>query len=379
MGPLALLNVVGAGQGLVLAAALAARKRGIRSHNRLLAALLFCVSAFVLGAVSTTTHFYLAHPHTSFLHDPFVLLCAPLLFLYLRSVLTDRPLHSADMWHFAPAGALLLIRMPFYLQSADAKLRYLTAEYAVSYTPYFYWRSSLVIVQAICYAAAIMLLLRRASREDRSRLRLLGSWRLPLTIVVGCVATALLFRLADIFGLLPNVETNLLVPLCATMLTLYAAFASIRREDQPLLSLLHQRGARYRTSTLTSDRTQRCLQRLRQAMDTEQLFRDGELTLPTLSSKLGLPAAHVSQAINEQLGKTFTDYVNSYRVNFAQAALLDPAKAHFSVLAIGEEAGFSSKSSFNAVFKKHAGMTPSEFREARRANGPAPTIGRTAR
>ena len=36
---------------------------------------------------------------------------------------------------------------------------------------------------------------------------------------------------------------------------------------------------------------------------------------------------------------------------------------HFTVLAIGMDAGFNSKSSFNAVFKKQVGMTPSQFRK----------------
>ena len=52
----------------------------------------------------------------------------------------------------------------------------------------------------------------------------------------------------------------------------------------------------------------------------------------------------------------------TYRVEEAKKKLLDPAFKHLSVLGIAEEVGFSSKSSFNSVFKKHTGTTPSEFR-----------------
>ncbi|MBL8172151.1 MAG: AraC family transcriptional regulator, partial [Acidobacteria bacterium] len=60
--------------------------------------------------------------------------------------------------------------------------------------------------------------------------------------------------------------------------------------------------------------------------------------------------------------QSFTDLINAYRVEDAKRRLLDPTWKHYSILAIAEEAGFSSKSTFNAVFKKHTGQTPSEFR-----------------
>lgn len=72
----------------------------------------------------------------------------------------------------------------------------------------------------------------------------------------------------------------------------------------------------------------------------------------------------LSQIINERLKQNFVDFINTYRVEEAKRKLLAPHKSHYSVLAIAEEAGFNSKSSFNSVFKKHARMTPSEFRKA---------------
>ena len=49
--------------------------------------------------------------------------------------------------------------------------------------------------------------------------------------------------------------------------------------------------------------------------------------------------------------------------------LADPAKKHYSILAVSEEVGFNSKSAFNTAFKKHANMTPSEFRKSLATNG----------
>jgi AraC-like DNA-binding protein len=99
-------------------------------------------------------------------------------------------------------------------------------------------------------------------------------------------------------------------------------------------------------------------------MEREQPFTDGELTIQKLAEMLSIPAPHLSQTINERLGKSFPDFINSYRVDQAKKKLLDPSLKHLSILGIAEEVGFNSKSSFNSVFKKHTGMTPSEFRNA---------------
>jgi YesN/AraC family two-component response regulator len=99
-------------------------------------------------------------------------------------------------------------------------------------------------------------------------------------------------------------------------------------------------------------------------MENEKLFLDGDLTLQKLAERLAIPAQHLSQVINERLDQTFSDFINKYRVEEAKRRLLDPKTQHYTVLAIGEEVGFNSKSSFNAVFKKYTNTTPSEFRKA---------------
>ncbi|HEX5653602.1 MAG TPA: helix-turn-helix domain-containing protein [Chitinophagaceae bacterium] len=102
-------------------------------------------------------------------------------------------------------------------------------------------------------------------------------------------------------------------------------------------------------------------------MNADNLYLEPELTLQHLANKLNIPPYQVSQAINEGLKKTFYELVNNYRVNEAKRLLLDHKNANYTVLAIGFEAGFNSKTTFNTVFKKFTGQTPTEFRDKQKA------------
>jgi AraC-like DNA-binding protein len=98
-------------------------------------------------------------------------------------------------------------------------------------------------------------------------------------------------------------------------------------------------------------------------MEQEKLYQETELTLQNLADKLSFPSYQVSQAINAGLRKNFYDLVNGYRVEEAKRLLLDARSRNFTILSIGFEAGFNSKTTFNTVFKKFTGLTPTEYRD----------------
>ncbi|HKO81736.1 MAG TPA: helix-turn-helix domain-containing protein [Chitinophagaceae bacterium] len=101
-------------------------------------------------------------------------------------------------------------------------------------------------------------------------------------------------------------------------------------------------------------------------MEKEKLFQETELTLQQLALKLNVPTYQVSQALNDGMKKNFYDLVNSYRVEEAKRLLLDPGNTNYTILSVGFEAGFNSKTTFNTVFKKFTGFTPTEFRDRQR-------------
>ena len=102
-------------------------------------------------------------------------------------------------------------------------------------------------------------------------------------------------------------------------------------------------------------------------MEKEKLYTETELTLKQLAEKLRFPTYQVSQAINEGLGKNFYELVNSHRVEEAKRLLADPRTENFTILSVGFEAGFNSKTTFNTVFKKFTGVTPTEYRDQKKS------------
>lgn len=92
-----------------------------------------------------------------------------------------------------------------------------------------------------------------------------------------------------------------------------------------------------------------------------QSFLDPDLSLKDLSDEMGMSLHSVSKAINSHFNKNFFDFINRYRVDYVKDLL--NTKRDITILEAAFEGGFNSKSSFNRIFKKQTGQTPSEYRK----------------
>lgn len=96
-----------------------------------------------------------------------------------------------------------------------------------------------------------------------------------------------------------------------------------------------------------------------------QKFLDPQLSLEGLSEALGRSTSSLSKLLNTYAGSNFSDYINQYRVKEAQRLLGNPDFANYTIVAIGLECGFNSKSTFYTAFRKFTGMTPTDYRKRR--------------
>ncbi len=92
------------------------------------------------------------------------------------------------------------------------------------------------------------------------------------------------------------------------------------------------------------------------------LFRQPHLTLFDLANETDLPERDISRLVNQLSGRNFCDFINAFRVKEAMRLLRDEESGSKTILTIAFEAGFASKSTFNAVFKTESGETPSVYR-----------------
>lgn len=96
-------------------------------------------------------------------------------------------------------------------------------------------------------------------------------------------------------------------------------------------------------------------------MKVDKMYLDENLTLNKLASKLSITDKHLSAFLNQHLNITFYDYVNSHRVTSVIDKLKSQEYKNITLLGIAYESGFKSKTSFNRVFKKETGLSPSTY------------------
>ncbi|RZS99501.1 helix-turn-helix domain-containing protein [Aquimarina brevivitae] len=103
-------------------------------------------------------------------------------------------------------------------------------------------------------------------------------------------------------------------------------------------------------------------------LSEDKLYRDPNLTRDTLAERLGISAGYVSQIITAETKDNFTSLINQYRIEDVQYMLTNPEFDQYSIVAIGLEAGFSSKTTFFQAFKKATGYTPNAYKKEQRGS-----------
>jgi AraC-like DNA-binding protein len=98
-------------------------------------------------------------------------------------------------------------------------------------------------------------------------------------------------------------------------------------------------------------------------MTEDRFFLNHMASLGELSKLVKESKHHLSQVINERLGMNFFELLAKYRVEEAKKILLEDTKKQITIENLADEVGYNSKSAFNNAFKKHTGLTPTQFRE----------------
>ncbi len=124
---------------------------------------------------------------------------------------------------------------------------------------------------------------------------------------------------------------------------------------------------KYEKSLLRESDAELYKRKLLSYMNQEKPYLVATLSLNELADNLAILPRYLSQILNQHFRQNFFDFINSYRIEEAKNILQNPSNNELTILHIVFQAGFNSKSAFNYAFKKHTGMTPTEFKKSDQA------------
>lgn len=118
----------------------------------------------------------------------------------------------------------------------------------------------------------------------------------------------------------------------------------------------------YKTITITDKECRLLAKRLDKVMQQQEPFLNQDFKASDLAQMLDTSVHTLSYLLNQHLGTSFYDYVNSWRVErFKHLVATDADASRYTLSAMAQMCGFSSRASFFRHFKAATGKTPSEY------------------
>lgn len=140
-------------------------------------------------------------------------------------------------------------------------------------------------------------------------------------------------------------------------------FMSWKLVVAPSEIVLFSKNKKYKTSGLKENLIKDYSKQIINFMEEEKGFMDSKLSLTSFAEKLEIPKQYISEILNNHMNTNFQDFVNGYRIEAFLERVNDAKYANYSLMGIANDVGFSSKSNFYATFKKHKGVTPTEYQK----------------
>lgn len=380
--------------GITFALILLLYNKGYKTANRYLAGFFFFISLFVLSQYSglygnsRVLAALLASSPT-----PFFFLIGPFFFLYTRSVLKDNArLKKGDYLHFLLFVLEFAGMIPYYLSSWESKLAVadtlLSNDWKVTQlglnrifvSPVNSYLRPLHITSYLIVSWYWIWQHRHTARSawfQDTHHQLVWRWLITLQSVFSLFLVCYGINTVNLF-----LYTSKQAFRANSAVFLFSATATFILLN--LFTLLFPQilygMPRWDTSTggeaddeqktgvpVTSESQLHEIQLILDAyLESAKPWTDPEFSLNSLSHALEIPEHHLRYFLNHFRHTNFSQFRNKLRVDHVKQLIASPDNDHLSIEGMGTLAGFSSKSSFYAVFKKETGYTPKEFKDQQR-------------
>ncbi|WGK65001.1 helix-turn-helix domain-containing protein [Croceiramulus getboli] len=299
--------------------------------------------------------------HLNFTHFPLWLVYGPLVYIYVRRVITTKGLQKTDLVFLIPPLIVIGLMAPFYRLSAAAKLDVLqegTIREHVFFPSYTIW---IIIAFMFFYAGLTYLTFKRRKevgfRESKWLQWFVGSY---LGFVLAFFAYFFLIRF-EIMDPQYDYFIDLAIVLFISLLAFFGFVQPEVFDGKSLQEVVPF--VKYRKTGITESLALEMMEKLMRIMDEEKPYLDNELRLDDLADRLNLSRNNASQIINEQFNRSFFDFVNEYRIEEAKRLIEQGALQESTVAQLAYDVGFNNRASFYKAFKKFAQGSPKEYME----------------
>jgi AraC-like DNA-binding protein len=351
---------------LLFAVFLLSYKKGSILSNRLLGIFLLTYLLLNCNTFVWIYNIYTKWPHIYNFAISFQFLLGPLLLLYSLSVVHEKfRLRKLHLLHFLPFVVVAVIYF-FLFQIYDTESKLMLLRNGFRESPFFEWEDKAEILQKISYIlGSVFVVFKYPWKKSQAAFypekHLLGTLKFLLICLLTLMVTELIRNEIPM-----QAGTHYIIKAAAILVYLVMiSTLMVRGLLYPEMFSGNSRngnGRKYHKSPLTREHKIYYLQRILSYMDMAEPYLSSSVNLTDFAKEISIPSRYLSQVLNEELGMSFYDFMNKYRINKAGKLLADPGYTSNSIIDVAWECGFNSKSVFNAAFKKYKGMTPSEFR-----------------
>tara|TARA_R110002073_G_scaffold326975_1_gene507313 strand:- start:22039 stop:23079 length:1041 start_codon:yes stop_codon:yes gene_type:complete len=266
------------------------------------------------------------------------LFIGPSLYIYLKSLKKSIPKKEAQ-WHLIP----LLIIVLFI------GLRYPYENYSILWRKHFV---TIIYYQWLIYILLSGYVIRDVFRSlfmKENDFTIKNQWFIALFLgnLIIWIAHKTVLYTSYIFGGL------------SFSLVLYILLVFLLAKRKKADSLFKNQ-SKYLNKKIDESQTMMLSNRLENLMVKDHLYKEPNINLNSLAKKCSVLPHTLSQFLNENYGKSFSLFINEYRIEKAKELIISNKK--LSIEAIGYDCGFNSKSAFFSTFKKLTGMTPANYR-----------------
>ena len=130
--------------------------------------------------------------------------------------------------------------------------------------------------------------------------------------------------------------------------------------ERMILSTVQERSKDKKTA-LPEVKVSGILDNLLSYLEHEKPYLNPKLSIGDVAAKLDCTETELSQLLNNHMNVNFANFINVYRVNEIKSRLSQENLSKYTLKALSEQCGFSSKATFYRVFKNVTGMTPLEY------------------